>query len=65
MTKRPSTGTKAKGKGVSSPPISREESKAHQRAKRLIDRAMNGDVNALIQICKITGDLPKDYKLRY
>lgn len=65
MTKRPSTGTKAKGKGVSSPPISREEAKAYQRVRRLVDRALEGDVNALIRILKITGDLPKDYKSSY
>lgn len=34
-----------------------------RRASKLIRRALNGDIDALITIFKITGELPHDYKL--
>ena len=34
-----------------------------RRAAKLVERAISGDIDALITILKATGDLPKDYKL--
>lgn len=34
-----------------------------RRAAKLIRRALNGDVDALVTILKATGELPKDYEL--
>lgn len=34
-----------------------------QRAAGMIRRAIGGDVAAFVKILKITGDLPKDYKI--
>lgn len=34
------------------------------RAIKLMRRALKGDVNALVTVLKITGDLPQDYTLK-
>lgn len=37
--------------------------RTERRAAKLIRRALNGDVDALVTILKATGELPKDYEL--
>lgn len=37
--------------------------RTERRAAKLIRRALNGDVDALVSILKATGELPKDYEL--
>jgi hypothetical protein len=37
--------------------------RTERRAAKLIRRALNGDIDALVTILKATGELPKDYEL--